>query len=34
MTFRMKQFPILDKNFEEVFGREMRSYLVKSEADF
>ena len=33
-TFVMKELPILDDSLEEVFTREMRVYLVKSEEEF
>ena len=33
-TFFMKQLAILDDNFAEVFEREMRVYLVKTEEEF
>ena len=33
-TFAMKNLPILDDNFAELFTRDMRVYLVKTEEDF
>ena len=33
-TFLLKTLAILDDSFEEVFERDMRVYLVKSEEDF
>ena len=33
-TFVMKSLPILDDSFKEVFQRDMRIYLVKTEEEF
>ena len=33
-TFVMKNLAILDESFSELFEREMRVYLVKSEVEF
>jgi len=33
-TFSMRQLPLLDDDFGEVFKREMRVYLVKTEEEF
>lgn len=33
-VFQMKQLPILNQNFEEIYLRDMRAYLVKSEAEY
>lgn len=33
-VFTLKELPVLNENFDEVYAREMRAYLVKSEAEF
>ena len=33
-TFVMKTLPILDESFQEIFTRDMRVYLVKTEEEF
>jgi len=33
-TFVMKNLAILDESFSEMFERQMRVYLVKTEAEF
>lgn len=33
-TYVLKNLAILDDNFSELFSREMRIYLVKSEEEF
>ena len=33
-TFELKKMAILDDQYQEVFARQMRIYLVKTEAEF
>ena len=30
----MKQIPILNEDYEEIFARDLRCYMVKTEAEF
>ena len=34
VVFKMKRLPILDRDYEEVCEREMRAYMLKTEAEF